>query len=626
MNTERNLLLALVAVHSNLLSLEDVRQLWPEWRPDAEREFADLLVEHGRLSPEDKIHLHYLVESLLAKHDGNVTAGLAALYPAGEWQSFLETKPPDSLPSVTSMTLPPPPDTASPAPLPFANTLMTAPPTAEKAEAGPAAAGRFTRLRMHASGGMGRVWLARDQRLERDVALKELRPEFAGSPDVGRRFLVEARVTGRLEHPGIVPIYELVDEDGNSAYVMRFLRGRTLSEAIRAYHESKTGPTALERAALLQDFVALCNTVAYAHSRGVLHRDLKGQNILLGDFGEVIVLDWGLAKEMGQPEEAVKPLERVQSASASGEHTLPGQIMGTPQYMSPEQAAGETAGIDQRSDVYSLGAILYEILTGQPPFADQTRLAGEKTVQALLRRIREEPPTPPSVLASGVPVPLQAICLQALAKNPADRYQNATELAREVQRWLADEPVLAHPDSWTTRLGRWARRHRTMVTSLGVLAAAVFVGLTITTIMVNQEEARTEQARDRAVRNFHKAQEAVDRYFTQVSEDKLLKEPGMLPLRHDLLASAREFYEDFAKQENQDSANRQALGEAQLKLARITRAMGERDQAMTILEEAQYLFEQLNRQHPDVESHELGLAQCYLDHGYQSYLIKGRSP
>jgi hypothetical protein len=304
MNTERNLLLALVAVHSNLLSLEDVRQLWPEWRPDAEREFADLLVEHGRLSPEDKIHLHYLVESLLAKHDGNVTAGLAALYPAGEWQSFLETKPPDSLPSVTSMTLPPPPDTASPAPLPFANTLMTAPPTAEKAEAGPAAAGRFTRLRMHASGGMGRVWLARDQRLERDVALKELRPEFAGSPDVGRRFLVEARVTGRLEHPGIVPIYELVDEDGNSAYVMRFLRGRTLSEAIRAYHESKTGPTALERAALLQDFVALCNTVAYAHSRGVLHRDLKGQNILLGDFGEVIVLDWGLAKEMGQPEEA----------------------------------------------------------------------------------------------------------------------------------------------------------------------------------------------------------------------------------------------------------------------------------------------------------------------------------
>jgi serine/threonine-protein kinase len=537
-----------------------------------------------------------------------------------------------------------PPDPAEA--MALAATVLGGPSAGIAAAGGQNQQARFTRLRLHATGGMGRVWLARDERLRREVALKELRPELVSRQEVEQRFLAEARITGRLEHPGIVPIYELVRDGASDAYAMRFLRGRTLTEAIKAYHEKKrVAPAILERAALLQVFVTVCETVAFAHARGVWHRDLKGQNVLLGDFGEVIVLDWGLAKEASRaavPEpadDASRLNDAVASSRAAGPDppatqadlpesavTLAGQIIGTPYYMSPEQAAGETARIDQRSDIYSLGAILYEILTGQVPFTDQTTLSGEKSMEALLRRIRHEPPTRPRQLAPDAPVPLQAVCLRALAKDPADRYQSATELAQEVRRWLADEPVRAHKDAWNVRLGRWARRHRTMVASLGVFLSAIIVGLVVTTLLINHEKSRTEQARAKAVRNFRKAQEAVDRYFMQVSEVRLLDEPGMLPLRQELLASARDFYEDFAREHKNDVNSRRALGEARLKLARITRAMGDRAASLKMLEDAQGLFKELAAEHPEDESYELSLAQSYVEHGFHSSRLHGRSP
>src|SRR5262249_30341551 len=163
---------------------------------------------------------------------------------------------------------------------------------------------RYTPTKLHATGGMGQVWLARDAALDRDVAFKELRPELVENPQMWRRFLSEARVTGQLEHPGIVPVYELgrQPDRGPPLYTMRFVKGRTFSEAVKAYHakrkEGKADP--LERRALLDAFVAVCQAVAYAHARGVVHRDLKGQNVVLGDFGEVIVLDWGMARVLAE--------------------------------------------------------------------------------------------------------------------------------------------------------------------------------------------------------------------------------------------------------------------------------------------------------------------------------------
>src|SRR5262249_48959945 len=162
---------------------------------------------------------------------------------------------------------------------------------------------RYTLTRLHATGGIGRVWLAYDSDLDREVALKELRPERTEDRGFADRFLHEARITGQLEHPSIVPVYELTrrPEDGQPFSTTRFIRGRPLTDAIRAYHDKRAGGCAepLERVALLNAFVATCNAVAYAHSRGVIHRDLKGQNVVLGDFGEVVVLDWGFAKVLG---------------------------------------------------------------------------------------------------------------------------------------------------------------------------------------------------------------------------------------------------------------------------------------------------------------------------------------
>ena len=356
-------------------------------------------------------------------------------------------------------------------------------------ESGP----RYIRTRLHATGGIGRVWLAFDGVLGREVALKELRPERSGDRHFTNRFLNEARITGRLEHPGIVPVYELTrrPEDGRHFYTMRFVRGRTLTEAIRAYHEKRTtgrvGP--LERVALLNAFVATCHAVDYAHSRGVIHRDLKGQNVVLGDFGEVIVLDWGFAKVLDQADDSAATPPDLLAGESSPGHTVPGQVLGTPAYMAPEQAEGRADRINRRTDVYGLGAILYELLTGRPPFAGAD-------VSAVLRQVREEEPPRPRQVCAGVPRPLEAVCLRALAKNPERRYASAGELAREVQRWLADEPVAAYPEPVTARLGRWARRHPAPSAALAVLLASAVIGAVVIRGELARYEVRVQAAEE----------------------------------------------------------------------------------------------------------------------------------
>jgi PAS domain S-box-containing protein len=292
---------------------------------------------------------------------------------------------------------------------------------------------RYTLSRLHAAGGIGQVWLAHDASLGRDVALKELRPEQAGNGKAAGRFVREARLTGQLEHPGVVPLYELnfgADSD-KPFYTMRFVRGRTLTSAIDAYHATRLEGRAdpLEFVALLTAFVAVCNTVAYAHSRRVLHRDLKGDNVMLGDFGEVVVLDWGLAKLMDQPDDEAGDASRIAwDRTLDAGLTVQGEIVGTPAYMAPEQAAGRQDQIDERTDIYGLGAMLYEILTGQPPFT------GSTTLEVLQNAIRGNPP-PPRELWPDAPPALEEACLKALAKDPAGRHARAEELAREVQQW-----------------------------------------------------------------------------------------------------------------------------------------------------------------------------------------------
>ena len=291
-------------------------------------------------------------------------------------------------------------------------------------------------IRSHARGGLGEVFLAFDRELNRQVALKSIRASLAHDPESQTRFVHEATVTGRLEHPGIVPIHGLGHyPDGRPYYVMRFIQGETLKDAINRFHgqdaqRQDTGEREVAFRRLLQAIIAACNAVAYAHIRGVVHRDLKPENIMLGPFGETLVVDWGMAKslaELDQPGEA--PNQVI--PERDGSLTRTGAAVGTPRYMSPEQAAGDLKRVGPPSDVYGLGATLYCLLVGHAPFPE-----GELT--DILDRVQRGIFPAPRSLRRTIDPALEAICLKAMALQPQDRHASALELGGEIEAWLAD--------------------------------------------------------------------------------------------------------------------------------------------------------------------------------------------
>ncbi len=419
MEADRDLLFGLLALWVRLI---EPAQLIAANTMRASRQnlsLPELLIELGWLKSSDKAHVDDLVEQELRKTAADAQAA-ATVHHEG----------PPAASADPERTIAPPEVQRSPGDL----TQVYGATADLTGLHQPGAEERYTLVRLHATGGIGRVWLALDNDLGREVALKELRPDQAGNAALQARFLKEAQITGQLEHPGIVPVYELVRRPDSQQpfYTMRFIKGRTLCEAARAFHVERQASRfdSLEWSTLLNAFVMVCNTVAYAHSRGVLHRDLKGQNVVLGAFGEVEVLDWGLAKLVDATELVASEASGTAGAVESAETamTRAGDVIGTPANMAPEQAQGELGQIDHRTDVYGLGSILYEILTGEPPFSGPD-------AHDVLRRVKEEEPAPPSRLWAEVPAALEAACLRALAKRPADRFAAASELAHEVQQW-----------------------------------------------------------------------------------------------------------------------------------------------------------------------------------------------
>ncbi len=323
---------------------------------------------------------------------------------------------------------------------------------------------RYDLKKVHARGGMGEVWLAEDTGIGRVVALKKMRPQLKGKGKEDT-FLWEAQVTGQLEHPGVVPVHELgSDAGGDPYYVMKFVHGSTMLEELEAFHAiPKDDPRReVERLRLLQVFLALCQTIAYAHSRGVIHRDIKPENVMVGEYGETLVLDWGLAKLIGEDEHAEKGGPVRRSYSGESYETIAGSIKGTPWYMAPEVAAGDVKSVDQISDVFLLGATMYHLITGQRPRQG-------KTLPELISAAHR-PPIPPRTHDPSLPKPLESICLKAMAVERGDRYQSAKALAEDLQRYLAGETVSAYRETLTERAWRWMRRHRR---ALGRVAAAV---------------------------------------------------------------------------------------------------------------------------------------------------------
>ncbi|MBI3893432.1 MAG: serine/threonine protein kinase, partial [Candidatus Wallbacteria bacterium] len=305
-------------------------------------------------------------------------------------------------------------------------------------------------------GGMGEVLVVRDRTLERDIALKRMLGDDRSDERV-RRFLNEARVTGRLEHPGIVPVHDVTPHEGHPFFTMKLVKGSSLGQILarlRAQEGKITEEYDLRR--LTGVLTSICQAMAFAHSRGVLHRDLKPDNIMLGDFGEVLVMDWGLARvgsiagersnapvaaaaASAGPGDSVDELAAAGNRGLSaGQGTMEGSIAGTPGYMAPEQARGEISKLSERTDVYALGAILYECLTLCPPHQKETSLL---TLQAVLT----EPVVPPSrrTPSRTIPRDLEAVAMKALAPEGTRRYSSVNAFRADLEAWLSDRPVSA---------------------------------------------------------------------------------------------------------------------------------------------------------------------------------------
>ncbi len=356
--------------------------------------------------------------------------------------------------------------------------------------------GRYRAIRVCGQGGGGRVIMVYDEHLRREIAMKELLLSEAGSTSatpvspgvpstpILTRFLREARVTSQLEHPSIVPIHELGQtDDGLPYYTMKLVRGQTLSHAINA------ASGLAGRLRLLPHVIDLCQAMGYAHSKGVIHRDLKPNNVMVGEFGETVVLDWGLAKVRGQQDIFQVSLARKANTLLGPEEMTPetqmGEVLGTPGYMAPEQARGAVEQVDERSDVYALGAVLYAVLAGQAPHWNQQR-------RNMLRSMLEEEPEPLESLEPSLPTELAAICRRAMAKDPSRRYQSAMELAEELQRFQTGSMVQAHQYGARERLHRFIRKYRAVLGTAGLALCVLLVlaGLFVAGLVRQKNETR----------------------------------------------------------------------------------------------------------------------------------------
>ena len=360
------------------------------------------------------------------------------------------------------------------------------------------ASDRFKFVKELKRGGLGVVSVAVDGELRREVALKRIRPEKAFDTVYRDKFLREAEITGNLEHPGVVPVYGMgTDSLGHLFYAMRLIRGATFTEMIqRHWADNAPGPMAFHHPrliTLIDHFMAACQTIHYAHERGVLHRDLKPDNVMVGSYGETLVVDWGLAKianDTDKEEAGSNEWQGPPEITETPTSTRFGAAMGTPAYASPELITGQILDIDHRSDVFGLGAILFEVLSGQAP------LQG-RTMAELKKRAASAQICNLSELAPFVPKPLAAVCNKCLEARPEDRYQSVGELIEDLQCWKADQPVTATPDSKLESIGRWFRHHRSIARSgVAALAAAIFVAVLAGYVLNNQKQQYRILARE----------------------------------------------------------------------------------------------------------------------------------
>ncbi|HEV3341735.1 MAG TPA: protein kinase [Pirellulales bacterium] len=667
MNRDRDILFGIVAGERGYLSRQELLAAVNDWREHQHERFGNFLVATGRLTVEQREAVERLVEGDVHGDGtrGNATTSIRA---------GLEAQIRAALAGGLGATVAPPAATLA------ADEAAQAASPEVRSAVGSEAARRFRILRQHALGGLGEIFVAHDQELNRQVALKRIRGDDVDTPANRARFMVEAEVTGGLEHPCIVPVYSLgTSDDGRPFYVMRFIHGESLREAIKAFHAGDGGKASLRSLALRQlltRFIEVCNAIEYAHSREVLHRDVKPENIMLGTYGETVVVDWGLAKTLhapaseNVPPDASPPVDLPPSpSSAMGNKTganngstlttdgdrsprSPGQdpptsaapqpstrhattptqfgsALGTPGYMSPEQAAGRLDEVGPATDVYGLGSTLYCLLTGKPAFDDPN-------LARVLEQVRQGRFSRPREVNHQVPLALEAICLKAMAVRPADRYPSPRALATDIERWLADERVSVYRPPWHERLWRWGRRHRRGVSAAGAVLAIVTVVSTSAALVVQSAKMQVEDERDtaklalqaeqraeRAARQALTAERAakedarrtIDNYVSLVTGDEMLKEERAQPLRQRLLRDALTYYEDLIQKYGDEELVRRDLAGAILHVGRINQETGSKQDALRAFEHGADILKQLVDRYPEEDSYRADLAFAHRNVG-----------
>ncbi|MFO0841486.1 MAG: protein kinase [Gemmataceae bacterium] len=468
----------------------------------------------------------------------------------------------------------------------------------------PGAVGPYQVLKPLGAGGMGVVYLARHRQLGRLVAVKLIGHGAWGDASRRARFRREAEVVARLRHPNVVTLYEVGEWQGAPYFAMEYVEGGNLAERLV---ESPLPP---RRAA---DVVALlAQAVQYAHLQGVIHRDLKPANVLLSAAdGAPQITDFGLARQLDD------------------EHgqTRPGDLLGTPSYMAPEQI-DNVRGAGPPADVYALGAILYECLTGRPPFKGATPLA-------TLEQVRYAEPVAPGQLQPGLPRDLQVITLKCLEKAPARRYPTAQAVADDLRRWLEGRPILARPGGVGERVLKWARRRPALAALVAVsaVALAVVVGGAIAyerklRRALGETEAALEQAKaegERADGNSQKARKAISEMVFRTTQRGWNEVPRLQPFRRGLVEEALAFYEQIAAQEGDNPAVRQDVAWACLEAGRFQSELGKSAQGLANIERAVAMSEALAREFPDDVGRRLLHADAVAQLGASLPVGDGRS-